>query len=398
MWNLERMRFLLKKFKHPEKTFFPVLIAGTKGKGTSGYYLESILRAGAVRTGFYTSPHLETPRERIRINGRPISKKLWARGLTQIQKQLQGDPWPARLGDLTYFEVMTLLAIWVFQAQKIQAGIFEVGMGGRLDATNALDAEVSVITTIDFDHEDFLGHTIQAITREKAGIIRPGAEVVTCRQKKEAEREIWRHIRYHKAKLWKTNPGFYSEGSLQTRVQKINAAMAVQAALLLSQKQAVHLSKQTIRRGLSDFNWPGRFERFGGKPAWLIDVAHNPSSIKALVREIRSRKASLKPGPVVFGAARDKDTAKMLRFLAGLFSVIILTPLAGARSQEMAVLLAQARGLFKTVITAGDTREALNLARAVAGRHETVLVTGSFYLAGEARKELNRGRGERERK
>lgn len=382
------MRFLFQRFDHPEKTFFPVLIAGTKGKGTTGYYLESILKASGIRSGFYTSPHLETPRERIRVNGRIVSERSWAKGLTQIQKTLKRTPWPARLGDLTYFEIMTLLAVLVFRDEKVKAGIFEIGMGGRLDATNALDTKVSVITTIDFDHEEFLGHTIKAITGEKAGIIRPGADVVTCSQKKEAEKEIWRHIRYHKARLWKTQPGLVPGNTVRTRVQRINAAMAVRAAQLLDEKHGFALLKGAVGKGLSVFNWPGRFEVFKGSPSWLIDVAHNPSSIRALVREIRSRSLSLKPGVVIFGAARDKDAAKMMRYLAREFSVIILTPLTGSRSHDVITLAAQAEGLFKTVILTRETKEALDLAARLSGNHETVLVTGSFYLAGEARRKI----------
>ena len=192
LWNLERMELLLKWFSHPEKSFFPVLIAGTKGKGSTGFFLESILIEAGIRTGFYSSPHLEDPRERIRIQGRMISKKVWCKGVEAIRRVLKKySVSPLRMPPrfekeimrgVTYFEILTLLAALLFKKAGIKAGIFEVGMGGRLDATNALGAKVVILTPVHLDHEAILGGTIAKIAVEKAAVVHKGSEVVLSPQ------------------------------------------------------------------------------------------------------------------------------------------------------------------------------------------------------------------------
>jgi len=180
LWNLRRMQILLKWFppKKRAQDFLPILIAGTKGKGSTGYFLESILGASRIPCGFYTSPHLEDPRERIRIRGRMVSRGVWTRGVNQIRKGLTGRRLPPAAGEFTYFEIMTLLAILLFRQAGLRIGIFEVGMGGRLDATNALAAPLVILTPINLDHEAFLGNTVGKIAAEKAAIIHRGARVV----------------------------------------------------------------------------------------------------------------------------------------------------------------------------------------------------------------------------
>ncbi len=387
LWNLDRMRILLKWFCHPERFFFPVLIAGTKGKGSTGFFLESILEAAGIRTGFYSSPHLEDPRERIRIGTRKISVNLWAAQTETIRRALRRRKLPPAYGDFTYFEILTLLAILSFRAAGIQVGIFEVGMGGRLDATNVLKARVVGLVPVHYDHEAFLGNTLADIAREKAAVIHPEAQVVTSPQFPEALKEIKKRITEQKATLWFAPRHLAYPTGLTGDYQKINGAVALQMARILSRVYGYPVTEQACRKGLAAGHWPGRFELFPGRPEWLLDGAHNPASILALVRNLKKiyvkRKCLL-----VFGTSRDKKSDQMLKTLSRFFPDMILAPTSNPRSQEISVLMRQARGLFRTVVPAGDVREAMALARKMAGLGTLIVATGSFYLIGEVRKSL----------
>ena len=207
-FNLKRMEYFLDWFDHPEYLFSSVLIAGTKRKGSTANFLSSILSANRYSVGLYTSPHLSNPRERIRINGRAISEGDFAKLMTKIHGVLERRKREIiSYGPITFFEVFTLLSILYFAAEKVDLGIFEIGMGGRLDATNVLNPLVSVITPISFDHEEHLGRTLTAIAREKAAIIRKEGCIVSGIQPPEAKRVIQSRIRRQKAKG-------YSYGSL----------------------------------------------------------------------------------------------------------------------------------------------------------------------------------------
>lgn len=383
-WNLKRMSSLLEWTRHPENCFFPILIAGTKGKGSTGFFLESILRSNGIQTGFYSSPHLEDPRERIRIGARNVSKEAWAEGLGFIRRTLHqhklAEPW----GDFTYFEILTWLAIWLFSRTKVRVGIFEIGMGGRLDATNCLDAKLSVLTPIHFDHEAFLGNTLAKIAGEKAAIIRRGADVVISPQPKEVLAVIRKELCRKNAKGWLVKPLRGVTLGLQGEHQRVNAGAALQAAKLLNRYDGFKLDPLKTKTSLRLNGWPGRLELFEGKPAFLLDAAHNPSSITALVRYLKKtyiRRSSL----VIFGIAKDKKLELIFKQLGNFFREIILTPLPNPRSQEMGVLLKNARKHFKRIYPTSSIREALALARARSSKRGLVVATGSFYLIGEIR-------------
>ncbi|MCM8775272.1 MAG: bifunctional folylpolyglutamate synthase/dihydrofolate synthase [Candidatus Omnitrophica bacterium] len=381
------MRLLLKCFRNPHKAFFPILIAGTKGKGSTGFFLESILREAHYRVGFYSSPHLEDPRERIRLNGNNVSKSRWAKALTTIRRglcRLQLDP---RWGDFTYFEIMTLLAMLLFKQARMEIGIFEVGMGGRLDATNVIDAKVVGLTPIHLDHEFFLGNTITRIAREKTAIIRRGAQVVVGPQTAEAMRVIRRAIRCQKARLWPALSLFNYRIGLSGDFQKVNAGVAFQIARVLRDIYHYSIEAAAFRKGLEADEWPGRFEFLKGHPEFLLDGAHNPISIEALVRnlmKIYPRRNCL----LVFGVSRDKKSDRMLKTLSRYFKDCILTTLPNPRSQEIGVLLSQAQGYFRRIIPTGSIPEAVGTVRKIASSDCLVVVTGSFYLIGEVRKWL----------
>lgn len=446
LWNLERMKILLEWFGHPEKDFFSVIIAGTKGKGSSGFFLESILLESGIPVGFYHSPHLEEPTERIRLNGRSISRRLWGKGLDQIRRVLNrrkiplrlgppqrgrtrraGQPFavPSRLGEFTYFEILTLLAILTFKSQGIRTGIFEVGMGGRLDATNALRAPLAILTPISLDHEAILGSTVQKIAGEKAAVIHPRAQVVVGPQKKEALEVIRRRAVKVKARMWYAFPvppmsfpnavvGNPDSGSplktcgddmkkvngqlrigLKGDYQESNAEMAAEAARVLRSSFGFPISNTAIYKGLRHTGWPGRWELFGKGPLFLLDGAHNPASVQALVRNLKKmyprRKRGLSPFSetiLIFGVSRDKRSREMLQILSGYFTTVILTSGFSPRAKEMETLLVEARDLFPRIFPAAGVQDALRLARGFAAKKGLVVATGSFYLIGEMRRLL----------
>lgn len=384
--NLKRMEVLLDWFGQPHKSFLPVIIAGTKGKGSTGFFLEQILLNASIPVGFYTSPHLVSPRERIRINGGWISEVLWARGLTEIKMKFSSKKWPAPLGAITYFEIMTLLSLWAFRRSKIKVGILEVGIGGRLDATNSVKAPIAIITPIHKDHEAFLGNTIAEIAGEKAGVIHEGAQVILSPQVLEAQKVIVKQARLKKAELLKVSKdNIPNQVGLVGEHQKVNAASAILATRLLQQKYGFAIKEASIQQGIRKKEWPGRWEWIPGKPSLLLDGAHNPISIEAIVRELNKKKRiKSKNAVLIFGVARDKNSKAMLKSLASYFENVILTSAQGERAKEVSVLMAEADP-FKNKWITTSVIEALNIAKKIMPKG-TVVATGSFYLIGEIKK------------
>ncbi len=424
LWNLGRMRQLLEWFGHPEKKLFPILIAGTKGKGSTGFFLESILDSAGVRAGFYSSPHLEDPRERIRIQRKMVSKKMWCKGIETIRRGLikhqvspchpersEGSPRSSaeqsfRIGKkrlrmtprfekewmrgVTYFEILTLLAVLLFKEAGVEAGVFEVGLGGRLDATNALGAKVVILTPVHMDHEAILGNTIAKITAEKAAVVHQSADVIVSPQLPEALRVIQIRIRKQKARSYPVRGAWPGKVGLRGDFQKINAGAAALAAKAL-RSRGFQIPEQAIRQGLQASDWPGRMETFpaalGPRRDLLIDGAHNPAAIRALVRNLRVRvrgKARL----LIFGTSRDKNSAEMLKILGSFFANIILCRNPNPRSQEIGTLISHARPWFQGIFPAANVPEALELAKSLSKAGDTVVATGSFYLIGEIRKKI----------
>lgn len=388
LWNLDRMKFLLGRFGHPEKNFFPVIIAGTKGKGSTGFFLESILGQAGIKAGFYTSPHLVSPRERIRIGGTEVSRREWCKGFTEIRSRLPDAVSPRQIGSFTYFEIMTLLAALVFRRAGVRIALFEVGMGGRLDASNAFDSRMAVITPIHYDHEAILGKTLEKIAREKAAVIRPRMPVVVAPQQPAARKEIIRYAGTLQADLVWVKPltGTVRVG-LAGDFQRVNASVAACAAGLLGRNFGFPVASRAIRQGLRASHWPARFELFEGSPSILMDAAHNPASAEALARNLK-RIYPHKDRILIFSAMRDKRTDRMLRALSGYFTRVILTRVPGARCQEIEVLISQARCDYHEVYPAGSPARAFDWAGKLAGKDTLVVVTGSFYLIGEAKRRI----------
>jgi dihydrofolate synthase/folylpolyglutamate synthase len=351
-------------------------VAGTNGKGSVCAMIDSICRAQGYRTGLFTSPHLVTFRERIRINGEMVSEDSVADGLTKIRNLVADwDPHP------TFFEVTTALALKCFSEARLDLVILETGIGGRLDATNAIQSDVSVITRIDFDHKEWLGNTLAEITSEKAGIIKPGIPVVCAPQQPEAETVIRARAADCEAAL-----EFVTESydrlpiALRGHYQKRNAAVAI-AALRVAN---IDVDDSAIARGLATVDWPARFQKWNERT--IIDGAHNPGAAHILAQTWREvfgdQKATL-----VLAILSDKDLRGICEALALIAGSVILPKIRG----ERAVAPAELAKIFSIISpslphsissTIGD---ALMLARA---KPNPILITGSLHFAGEVLADL----------
>lgn len=381
--NLERMHAMLGAIDYCEGKFFPILIAGTVGKGSSGFFLEQILKASKISCGFYHSPHVDNIRERIRINGEMVSEKKWSSALSFLFRKLKKNPISKQLGKPTFFEIMTLLAIKVFTEEGLKIGIFEIGMGGRLDATNVLDAPLCILTKIDFDHQAFLGKTLTAIAREKAGIIKSARVVVCAPQKKEVLKVFKDAVRKNGSKIiWAKATSF--QPGLSGEFQKQNAGNAIVAAQALKKYFEFKISKTAIKQGAQKSDWSGRLEKvsYQGRKM-ILDAAHNPAGCYKLAAFLKT--AQVKPSWIIFGALQDKDSGTMLKILSKLKTLLIVTPVQNPRSKTAKALNSEAAKKFDRIVSVQNSRQALMCAFEQTKRGETILVTGSFYLVGEIR-------------
>jgi len=418
-FDLEHMRVLLRAMGHPERTYPSVLIAGTNGKGSTAATLASILRSSGLKTGLYTSPHLRRINERIRVNGEQISDDHFA-GLhgevDKVAEQLveRGDlPWHP-----SFFEMMTAIAFAYFSRERVDVAVLEVGMGGRLDATNVVDPLVSVISDISLDHQKYLGNSVGEIAREKAGIIRRGGVVVTLPQQPAANDVIGNAILDLEATgvsavpyVPPVSPGsapyqvangeknrsrsryplevmgkrILVETPLVGRHQLRNVALAIAAAEQVGKKGLPGITSESVERGIRETEWPGRFQVVSreGWPEIVLDVAHNPAGAWAL-RSALSERYDDRPLIFVFGAMRDKAISEMAEILFPLALRVIATRPGNPRSASPEEIQ-QAAGRTGTEIeTVGEIEAALARAREVAGPGAVIVLTGSIYLVGEA--------------
>lgn len=368
--RLNRMRRLLELAGNPHQRFRSVLIAGTKGKGSTAAMLASISQAAGQRTGLYTTPHLNTHRERMRIDGQLISQQEFAHRMVGVRKLV--DEYAAALGPPTTYELGTLLAFQYFAGHDVDLAVVEVGLGGRLDATNVLDAELAIITSISYDHVEVLGHTLTQIATEKAGIIKPGKPVVTASQKPEAMAVIERVAHEQGARLIPAYPA-EAELPLLGDHQLMNAGLAIAAAHQLD------ISDDAIRTGLAAVRWPGRVEIARKQPPVILDGAHNVDSMEKLASAMRQHFAWDRLR-VVAGFSADKDIPGMALILTELADEIVLTRSNHPRSADPLAITDYFPG----------AQVADNLTDALAGQadRELALITGSLYLVGEARLHL----------
>jgi dihydrofolate synthase/folylpolyglutamate synthase len=346
-------------------------VAGTNGKGSVCAMIDSICRAQGYRTGLFISPHLVTFRERIRVNGEMISEDAVAAGLTMIRDLIADwDPHP------TFFEVTTALALKHFGDAKIDIAILETGLGGRLDATNAVQSDVSVITPIDLDHEEWLGHTLAEIAGEKAGIIKPGVPVVSAPQQTQAEEVIRARAVECGSPVQFVNETYHgSPVALRGEDQKQNAAVAIAAIHVAN----IQLGEKAIVRGLAAIEWPARFQKWDERT--IIDGAHNPAAAQALAQTWREifgdQKATL-----VLAVLLDKDLRGICEALAPIAESVLLPKIRserGADPEELSKVLSDITPSLPCSITP-TVDDALILARA---KPDPILITGSLHFAGE---------------
>ena len=388
-WRLGRIRALLGLMGDPDRRMRVVLIAGTKGKGSTAAFLASILHAAGVRAGLFTSPHLQVFRERVRIDGAMLSAvelELAIAGLRPVVTRLRR-AYPTA-GDPTTYELTLALALRTFTDQGCQVAVIEVGLGGRLDASNALDPAASVLTPVSHDHTAILGRSLATIATEKAGIVRAGRPALVALQRPTALAAIRRACRSAGADLEMVRPlGVRADLALAGDHQRQNAALAVAAARALA-AGGVAIPEPAYADGLRGAVWPARFERVSGRPAVILDGAHNDGSAAALAKTLRAERRG-RPLVLVIGINTDKDARAVLRPLARIASAIVATRSSSPRATAPAdVARAARRATRRPVDVAPDIGGALAIARARAGADGLVCVTGSLALAGEARTAL----------
>lgn len=408
-FDLANIRALAAKLDEPQKKFRSIHVAGTNGKGSTAAMLESILRAAEYRTGLYTSPHLERINERIRIGGKEISDADFATTFTEVHKTIEA---MLSTGELaahpTFFECVTAMAFLAFACAGVDYAVLEVGLGGRLDATNIVVPEIAVITQIAFDHENFLGHSIEEIAEEKAGIIKRGTPVVCAAQNPKALEVVRRCAtelsapfidvgeRYSIETITETDGAYRAaitdsangariefQLSLRGRYQLANTATAFAAAQALADR-GVRLNSSAIVAGLESVRWPGRLEKISDHPLVFLDGSHNPAGARELVsfwdEHFRDR-----PIHLIYGAVRDKAIDEVAGLLFPRAARVTITAANQPRSISAAALAEMTRDLAANLTIERDASGALEHAIAQAGPRDVIFVAGSLYLVGELR-------------
>jgi dihydrofolate synthase/folylpolyglutamate synthase len=408
--GLESTEKLLKALGNPEKNFLKIQIAGTNGKGSTCAFLDAICRNAAIKTGLFTSPHLISVTERIRINGAEISETDFARHATQIREiseklvevsELEAVP--------TFFEQITAIAISAFAEAAIELAILETGLGGRFDSVTATRAEIVAITPIDYDHQQILGNTLAEIAAEKAAIIREDTKVVLAPQKSEALRAIlkrceevnaapiYSQCEYLEQKgspeiIFHTRKNTYPKVwlNLEGKHQRQNACLAVNLVEVLAENSGFSISDRSVFYGLSNAVHKGRLElKFYNDRLILFDGAHNTAGAKAL-RDYLDEFVT-QPITMIFGSMRDKDLSETAETLFPKASILILTKPDNPRSMAAAELMQYVPPDFakENLWQTETVNEALKIAREISTEKNLICVTGSLYLVGEAQKLLN---------
>ncbi len=432
-FDLAHLRVLLAALGHPENSFHAVLVAGTNGKGSTAATLASILQASGLKTGLYTSPHLVRINERIRLNGTPIADDDFATlhdVVDRTAERLVGEgdlPWHP-----SFFEMLTAIAFEYFARSHPDMVVLEVGMGGRLDATNVVEPRLSIITDIALDHQKYLGETVAEIAREKAGIIRPGGVVVTLPQMPEANDVIGNTIldagaravnavpyvppvspgssQYLVPSTQQTASGSarqrYSlavfgkeivvDSPLVGRHQLRNLALAIAAAAELHDQGIIQITPETIAQGIRETQWPGRFQvvpTAGDNPEYVLDVAHNPAGAWALRSTLSAAYQEGREITLVFGVMRDKAMREITEILFPIAGHVIVTHANNPRSASPDEIRQAAARVAEgiDIEDSEDVASALERARKVAGPSGLVVITGSIYIVGEAMRVLGIG-------
>jgi dihydrofolate synthase / folylpolyglutamate synthase len=408
-FGLENISILSAELGNPHRTVPCAHIAGTNGKGSTAAMLESILRIAGLRTGLYTSPHLERINERIRLNGEPISDEQFAAAWTRVHNSIESLMASGKLASHpTFFECVTAMAFLVFAERHLDFAIFEVGLGGRLDSTNIVAPDVAIITPIDFDHENFLGHSIEEIAAEKAEIIKPGIIVVSSIVRPEARAVIAKKCTEAGALLidvdeqWRFGEATSVEGRYRTVVrsshsdarlslapallgqfQVRNALAAATAARALANK-GLRITDRAIERGIAAAQWPGRLEQLSESAAVYLDGTHNPAGARELLRFWKENFAGRRI-ILVYGAMRDKAVDEIAGTLFPYADFVILTEPQQPRAISAELLSEMTAHLARQSVVMCNPHEAFEHAIGMASPADAVFATGSLYLVGDLR-------------
>lgn len=393
--GLSSTEALLDRLGNPQRSFPSVHLAGTNGKGSTAAMMAAVLREAGLKVGFYSSPHLVNMRERFLINGRMPTRESLAGVMAEVRAVCEDSEPP------TFFEYTTALAFEYFAREKVDIAIIETGMGGRLDATNVLAPEVTLIQDIGLEHTEHLGTTLRQIAWEKAGIIKPDTPVISAasgrvpREVVEARaaelnaplfrlgRDLaarWTSRGLHYRGLDMVLPGL--EPGLIGRHQGRNAAMALAGLEILARRGGPVVPEDVIRRGLARVRWPGRLQVVEGSPRLLLDGAHNPAACRVMARAMTD--IDFNRAIVVLGSMSDKDHRQVLAAIDPLADELILTRAAYERSATPQMLARAADGLGLEYTLENDLMAAIDLARSRAGEGDLVVITGSLFIVGEA--------------
>ncbi len=414
-FGLEAMECILASLGHPERKYPTAIVAGTNGKGSTSAILASIMERAGYRTGLYTSPHLIRVNERIQVNGREISDEDFASSFTEVRQSVERlaeqkslAHWPS------FFEFLTATAFLHFARSRVDFAVLEVGMGGRLDATNITEPHVAVITNVDLDHVEFLGHTHAAIAGEKAGVIKPRRPVVSGCEHPEAADVIRRQCADLGADLLETallaklanvrnEQGRYVfdlalngdrfidlTTPLLGKFQIKNASVAVAAAWRLAQ-EGLNISRQAIMEGLCNASWPGRLEIVQTRPLVLLDGAHNPGAAREIA-EFVTEQLTGRRLRLVYASMRDKAIGEISEILFPLAEEVYVTRPEQARAASPEEILAAARYRPQRIIVESDPARAVGNACRASSPQDVVLATGSLFLVGAIKEALQEGR------
>lgn len=418
-FDLDQMRALSAALGNPEREFRSVLIAGTNGKGSTAAMLARIVQSAGYRVGLYTSPHLSRVNERIQINGTMIADDDFARLYFRVDEagaRLVGEGMLPQ--HPSFFETMTAVGFLYFAERGVDLAVLEVGMGGRLDATNVVDPLMSIVTDISLDHTEWLGSTIDAIAREKAGIMRPNGMLITLPQHPQANQALGEAavtlnvrgisaVEYMPPRELADRNETTTSGSCSYPIailgeaielapalagthQHRNAALAIAAAVELCNNHSYNITPANIADGIHNTYWPGRLEFFSAtstRPAVLFDVAHNPAGAWTL-RAALNRFPVSGPRTLLFGCLRDKAIQEIAQILFPIFDRIVVTPVDSPRSATVDDFLAAAAKTGFTATAAPSTFEGLQMALRETPADGLVVVTGSVYLVGALRERL----------
>jgi dihydrofolate synthase/folylpolyglutamate synthase len=408
-FDLENITVLAERLGRPDSAYPSAHIAGTNGKGSTAAFLESILRHAGFRTGLNTSPHLEKINERIRVSGEEISDQAFAETFSRMQALIEELLAAGKLrAHPTYFECVTGMAFDYFDRERVDFAVFEVGLGGRLDATNILSPLVTIITRIDFDHENFLGHSLKEIAGEKAGILKPPIPLVLAEQPPEAREVILARAKelgcpvVEPAQIFRIDQEFMQAGRLQARVteavlgqifeiapslpgrfQLQNALNAIAAARLLQQR-GFKISDQAITQGIAETVWPGRLEKLQSKPDIYCDGAHNPGAARELAHFLEQNFSGRKIF-LIYAALRDKAVDEVAGLLFPHAAEVIFTAPRTSRAvsaTQLAEIAGHHAARFSVI---PDAEPAFEHALAEAAPDDAIFITGSLYLVGQLR-------------